>query len=180
MTVLPRRMAVLCLALALGGCSDTAETLGLGRNPPDEFAVVERPPLSMPPIFTLKPPQPGAPRPQEVSMPEKAQTVLFGSRRVESSEGESDTEKSLLAQAGAHEAAPNIRALIDREAAEKAVGSPYLVEKLLWWHDPSYSSATVDPAAEAARLKELKEKGESPNTGPTPIIEKNKSGWLGL
>ncbi len=179
MTFFPR-LALVGLVLALAACGDTAQSLGLGRNPPDEFAVVERPPLSMPPEFTLRPPSPGAPRPQEVSMPSRAQTLLFGAGGRAASSSESEGEKSLLAAAGTDKAEPNIRAVIDREAAQKVVGSEHLVEELLWWRDPSSNATTVDPAAEAARLREAQEKGESVTTGPTPIIEKNKSGWLGL
>ena len=53
------------VALTLGGCSNAMSQLsdefGLGRsNGPDEFAVATRAPLSMPPDFSLRPPQPGA------------------------------------------------------------------------------------------------------------------------
>ena len=44
-----------CMALA--ACSSIREDLGLGRSPPDEFAVIDRPPLSMPPDFGLRPPR---------------------------------------------------------------------------------------------------------------------------
>src|SRR5689334_7871027 len=48
-------------ALALGGCGGVRQTLGLVRNSPDEFAVVAKPPLTLPPDFGLRPPVPGAP-----------------------------------------------------------------------------------------------------------------------
>ncbi len=167
----------LCL---LAGCSGGAQALGLGRNAPDEFAVVERPPLALPPEFALRPPQPGAPRPQEVSMPGRASAVLFGSERIARTSGESDAEKAILEAAGASKADPAIRETIDRETTQRAIGSRHLLDEVLWWRDNKAPAATVDPAAETARIKEAREKGEALNNGATPIIEKNKSGWLGL
>ncbi len=42
------------------------------------------------------------------------------------------------------------------------------------------SATTVDAPAEAERIQEAKEKDEPLNKGATPIIERKKSGWLGL
>lgn len=178
MTILTR-LTLLGVLFALTGCGG-AQALGLGRNSPDEFAVVERPPLSLPPEFGLRPPQPGAPRPQEVSMSGRAGSVLLGSARTKTSAEESDAEKTILEAAGAAKADPSIRETIDREASQKAVGSRHLLDDILWWRENKTPATTVDPAAEAARIKEAKEKGESITSGATPIIEKNKSGWLGL
>jgi len=182
------RYAVLGLVLALGACSNAADTLGLGRNAPDEFSVVDRPPLSLPPDFELRPPRPGAPRPQEAKMPERASQMLFGSKPgaksflsgEASTEAKSDSEKALLESAGSAKAEPNIRETIDRETKERVVGSKHLVDELLWWRDPASSATTVDSVAEAKRIKEAKEKSESISNGATPVIEKSKSGWLGL
>ncbi len=43
---------------------------------PDEFAVESRAPLTVPPEFDLRPPQPGAPRPQEASSADQAKKVI--------------------------------------------------------------------------------------------------------
>ena len=55
-------LAFLCLAgaLLIAGCSDLKKSIGLERSSPDEFAVESRAPLTMPPDFNLRPPQPGA------------------------------------------------------------------------------------------------------------------------
>ncbi|KJS38300.1 MAG: hypothetical protein VR70_10355, partial [Rhodospirillaceae bacterium BRH_c57] len=60
------RLLTLCctaaLAATLSGCGGgVKETLGLNRQAPDEFQVVSRPPLAIPPEFKLRPPEPGAP-----------------------------------------------------------------------------------------------------------------------
>lgn len=70
--------AVACvgLTLLLGGCSNWKQTLGIEPVSPDEFAVELRAPLTVPPDFNLRPPEPGAARPQEASMSSKAQGVI--------------------------------------------------------------------------------------------------------
>ncbi len=155
----------------------------MGRNAPDEFAVVERPPLSMPPDFSLRPPRPGAPRPQEVDTSQRANETLFGggiSPGVSTGDEPSDAEKVLLTQTGADKADPGIRAEIERESSEKVGVSEHLVQDLLWWKKDEPPGTTVDAAAEAKRIQEAKDKGEPINQGATPVIEKDKGGWLGL
>ena len=96
----PRLLAVL-IVLGTAGCGDTRKALGFEKNPPDEFQVISRAPLSMPPDFALRPPDPGAPRPQEQSPREQAQTVVFGSGGTTTYTGDgSPGEAALLQQAG--------------------------------------------------------------------------------
>jgi hypothetical protein len=66
-----------CLSLvALPGCSSVSSMLGMDRAGPDEFAVESRAPLLIPPDFDLRPPQPGATRPNEVTAAERARRVI--------------------------------------------------------------------------------------------------------
>jgi hypothetical protein len=62
--------------LALSGCSSIKQAVGLEPTMPNEFAVESNPPLTIPPDFNLRPPEPGAPRPQEESMAKQAQQVI--------------------------------------------------------------------------------------------------------
>jgi len=73
---LSRIVCSLVMAAALAGCSNWKQTLGIEPTPPDEFAVESRAPLTIPPDFNLRPPAPGAARPQEVSAASKAQGVV--------------------------------------------------------------------------------------------------------
>src|SRR6266567_8624259 len=70
--------AVACLSasLLLAGCADMRRIVGMDRVGPDEFAVESRAPLTIPPEFELRPPQPGAPRPQEGTAADKARKVI--------------------------------------------------------------------------------------------------------
>jgi hypothetical protein len=64
------------LLLALPGCSDFRAIMGMDRTGPDEFAVESRAPLLIPPDFNLRPPTPGATRPNEVTAAERARRVV--------------------------------------------------------------------------------------------------------
>jgi hypothetical protein len=66
--------------LALAGCArgTLQNALGMGKRSPDEFSVVQRAPLVIPPDFNLRPPEPGAPRPQTGTTADQAQAKLFG------------------------------------------------------------------------------------------------------
>lgn len=71
--------AFLLLSLALTACGTVRETLGVDeQSGPDEFDVATAPPLSIPPDFNLRPPEPGAPRPQAINPQTTARELLTG------------------------------------------------------------------------------------------------------
>jgi hypothetical protein len=53
--------ALIGAAAALSACDTVSEAMGIGKLPPDEYAVAPRRPLAMPPDLELRAPQPGAP-----------------------------------------------------------------------------------------------------------------------
>jgi hypothetical protein len=67
-----------CLAASslIAGCTDFKKTVGLEPTLPDEFAVESRAPLTIPPDFDLRPPSPGAPRPQEKASNQQAKQAI--------------------------------------------------------------------------------------------------------
>jgi hypothetical protein len=66
-----------CLSLlVLSGCGGMRTVLGMDQLGPDEFAVESRAPLLIPPDFNLRPPQPGAARPNEITAAERARRVV--------------------------------------------------------------------------------------------------------
>lgn len=70
------------IVLALAGCGDLRQTLGLIRTPPDAFAVVSNPPLTLPPEFHLRPPQPGE-QPANIADPvQQGQQAMFGENAI--------------------------------------------------------------------------------------------------
>ncbi len=74
------RKLLLFPIFALTACSgsDVSDTLGLNKSAPDEFVVVSRPPLVVPPDFSLSPPRPGEESPHAVSTQEQARRLLLG------------------------------------------------------------------------------------------------------
>ncbi|MBX3595847.1 DUF3035 domain-containing protein [Sphingomonas sp.] len=69
--------------VAIGGAAMLLASCGGGglfnRKRPDEFSVARQAPLVIPPDFAMKPPQPGAPRPQDAGGPaQQALDALFG------------------------------------------------------------------------------------------------------
>ena len=69
-------VAFLSASVLLAGCADMRRIVGMDRVGPDEFAVESRAPLTIPPEYNLRPPQPGAPRPQEGTAADKARKVI--------------------------------------------------------------------------------------------------------
>ena len=175
-----RLIMLVALMPLMAGCGGLADDLGLGRNSPDEFAVVDRPPLAMPPDFTLRPPQPGASRPQESKMSDRAATVLFGAGNDQPVTTASGSEGALLELAGANRAQSDIRKTVDRESAERVTASKRLIDDLLWWRENRAPTATVNAPEEAKRLRDAKVKGDNAAKGATPVIERGRPGWLGL
>ncbi len=173
-------------ALALAACSGVQEQLGLTTTPPDEFAVYSRAPLSVPPDFALLPPQPGAPRPQEATPTQQAQTALFSNsggysfntELASAGPAQSAGEQAFLQSAGATGIDPSIRTLVESETDIEAAETEQFVNGLVFWQDPIPAGVVVDPAAEQQRIQENAALGVPITTGETPTIERKQKGVL--
>ena len=178
------------LAVALGGCGNQIrQALGMTKHSPDEFLTVAHAPLTLPPDYNLRPPQPGAPRPQEGTASEQAQTALYannggtalstGSSYDTSNEAaQSAGEVALLQNAGAAGIDPGIRAQIDTETAAQIERDQTLIERLVFWHNPEPYGLVVDPVAESKRLQENQALGKPVTEGETPVILTRRKGVL--
>lgn len=169
---------VLCGAacvLALNACSTAKKQLGLTHKAPDEFAVVKRAPLEMPPQYSALPvPQPGAPRPQEMATDEQARQAMFGEDKpVEAAVTPTTAENILLQQAGGGESLPGIRAIVNQETDNLAPREKPVAERLLGWasKDSEPAARVVDAKAEAERLKQNTADGKPVTDGATPTVE---------
>jgi hypothetical protein len=69
-------VACAVMVMLVSACSNWKQAIGIEPTSPDEFAVESRAPLTLPPDFDLRPPQPGASRPQESSVASRAQGVV--------------------------------------------------------------------------------------------------------
>lgn len=165
-----RRFAVLGLvaasALALGACGNVRQSLGMTRVTPDEFLTVSTAPLSLPPEYGLRPPQPGQPRPQDVTPEVEARRILATERgAVVRSEG----EQALAARVGAGTEAidSRVRYLVDDEFGDLAHKETSWADRVMFWRrdDASTQGATqittnqgavtIDAASEYERMQQL-------------------------
>ena len=165
--------------VALGGCSGDglARTFGLTRDAPDEYTVTTRAPLSMPPDYNLRPPRPGAPRPQEQSERQQAQEALVPQTALDSpQDGASPGQAALLQEAGPP-APSDIRNRVDQDA-RYAANDDSFIDKVLYWRKPDTQHVQIDAQKESQRLRQNAALGESPDVGQTPIIEQKKQGWF--
>ena len=87
--------------LTLEACGTIQKLSGKDKNPPDEFAVVKRPELIMPPEYNLTPPSPGEINPQELAASVETLRALFPDNpdiTPEISRGEAALLRSIEAQ----------------------------------------------------------------------------------
>lgn len=179
----PFRLLILGAALGLSACGGDndglARTFGLVRDAPDEFRVTTRAPLSMPPEFTLRPPRPGAARPQELSERQQAEQALVPQLALESSGtgGRQSMGQQALLSAAGPDAPSDIRAQVDKDA-QLDTGNRDFTEQLLFWKTPQEPGVALDPEREAKRLRENAALGQNTTSGDTPIIQRRRRGLL--
>ena len=152
----------LVAAAGLAGCQSTQKALGMSKVTPDEFRIVTKAPLVVPPDYALRPPAPGEPRPQELQPESAARNALLGQREAEQ---RSDGEKMLVAKAGAEKADPLVRYVVDDEFGDIAHKEKGFADTVMFWKKGSDatqpapaldgSSTPVDAAAEKERIAKL-------------------------
>lgn len=157
--------------------------LGLDRDAPDEFAVYSRAPLSLPPDYTLKPPAPGAERPQNETETTKAQRALMGRNmsKADSYAGYDNMSpglRTLLEQTGALNADPAIRQVVDRETSAFISESDSFTKELMFWKNQEPFGTKVDPAKEAQRIREAQALGEPVDGAGAVVIERKDEAIL--
>ncbi|WP_377809879.1 DUF3035 domain-containing protein [Azospirillum sp. A29] len=169
-------------ALTLAGCSDVRRSIGLDRQSPDEFSVVSRAPLTLPPSMQdLPKPRPGAARPQDSTPTQMAAGAVFGgsARGAKAAAGATAGEKSLVAQASARDGIdPNIRAKVDQETTQLIVADKSWIDSLLFWQTQQPPVSVVDPAKEQQRLREAQAQGKALDGAATPTIERKRKAPL--
>lgn len=175
-------VVALTAAAGLGGCQSTSKALGMAKVTPDEFRVVTKAPLVVPPEYALRPPQPGEPRPQELQPESAARAALAGQAAATQ---RSDGERMLVARTGGEKADPLIRYVVDDEFGDIAHKDKSFADRVMFWRKdaptatsaPTAAGATVaapvDAAAEEARLKQI-------TGGKTVVIAREKSSWVKL
>ena len=179
--------------LSACGRGTVQDALGMGKRSPDEFAVVSRAPLIMPPDYGLRPPGAGESRPGVDTPSEQARARLV-SQAPQPSDGagqevlaaafdqpsatESPGEQALVAQASRVPSDPDIRRKIAAENQQLAEVEQSLFTRLIEWRSPSTLGATIDPAAETQRLRTNRVEGKPATEGDSPVITQRRQSVL--
>ena len=155
---------VLTAGLGMTACTSTKQALGMTKVTPDEFRVIAKAPLVVPPEYSLRPPSPGEPRPQELQPESQARQALLGQQAAEN---RSDGEKLLTARAGGDKADPLIRYVVDDEFGAVAHKEPGFADRVMFWRKKApaavptadqagaNTSTPIDPEVEAQRIAKL-------------------------
>jgi hypothetical protein len=183
MTPFAPRLAVLASALALlGACETIRDVTGQNKRAPDEFQVVRQAPLVLPPDYSLRPPQPGTARPQELQPRDQARAALGGRgtpTRGSAAVGATAGESNLLTQAKATDPDPDIRRKVNEEFTQLSDRGSGFVDRLMFWRKPADPTGpAVDPARESQRIREAQASGAAPAGEGVPTIQRRQRGLL--
>ena len=152
-----RKIIVGTVALAAvlaTGCSTASKTLGLSRNAPNEFNILTKPPLVVPPEYNLRPPRAG-----EINVEEKYATVAARKALI----GDIDPAKPsrgeavIIAKAGGGKADPAVRAIIDGQNSIERKNRGF-ADRVLFWKDGKAiapDGTPLDPDQEARRQRSV-------------------------
>ena len=185
----------IAILLTLAACArgTVQDALGMGKRSPDEFAVVSRAPLILPPDYGLRPPAPGESRPGVDTPSERARATLTGAELQqpagagqevvsaafdEHGAAVSTGERALITQATTAPVDPDIRRKIAEENMRLAQVEDALFTRLVKWRQPSTLAVAVDPAAETERLRANRAEGKPPSEGDSPVITQRRQSVL--
>jgi len=199
---------IACGILALTACSSGSvkDSLGINRKSPDEFRVVSRPPLYIPPQFNLRPPSSSAESPTVIPADKQAKSLVFdgktananGAEVFDLKQGNADTavapvsssplpksmskgislsEQQFLENIGADKADPKVR----DELVQQVIVKQEKQEESSWWDifpSNEKKEPVVNSKAEAERIKTNKETGKPVTEGNTPEVKSGDKGWF--
>jgi hypothetical protein len=192
--------AALCMfalagvALSLIGCQSIREAAGVVKEPPDEFAVLTKSPLVVPPDFNLRPPKPGASPTNQTSPTESAQAALFAEDPATAAAAMpgnySAEERVVLANTGGANADHSIRKQIASDAKAMEATDDSFTDRLLFGSPDPDKGTQLNADAEAQRLQAAKAGGQQVASSPTAnhpepakpqdsaTIGKDSGGWF--
>jgi hypothetical protein len=160
-------LGVLAVA-ALGASACTT------NRTPDEFRVVRKAPLTVPPDYNLRPPAPGESRPTELQPDAAARVAVFGTDiGREASQG----ERLFIAAAGGEATDRAVRQQVDYDAAQTLRKNRSFTDMILNF-GKAPREPLVDASAEAERLRTEDELTKEVTGGGTVLIRRKNSSKL--
>ena len=126
--------------LALGAVclATTACSSGAGSRTPDEFRVVTKAPLTVPPDYSLRPPGAGESLPPEVELAQNDNAAAFGATLGVNA---SASERALVAAANANAVSPMIRTRLDYEEFKSIRKPTTITDRILFWRKDNPENA---------------------------------------
>ena len=122
---------ILISALASGGCSSATKALGLTKQAPNEFNILTKAPLIVPPEYNLLPPRVGESSSENNYSQKAARDALIGNiDAAEPSRG----EIVLMSKAGVGQANQEIRVEIDGQNSVERKTRGF-ASRVLFWQD---------------------------------------------
>jgi len=161
-------------ALLSTGCTTVSKTLGMTKTTPNEFNILTKPPLVVPPEYNLRPPRIG-----ELNVEEKYATVAARKALL----GEIDPAKPtqgeaiLIAKAGGGKADPAVRVIIDGQNSIERKNRGF-ADRVLFWKNGraiGLDGQPLDPDQEVRRQKAVQSA-----TGGNPVEIKRRPGGAKL
>ncbi len=179
-------LVLLCgVAASLAGCDTLRSAAGGGKESPDEFAVVTKAPLVIPPDFNLRPPAAGAAATNQIAPTQAAQAALFSADPATVAASlpatMSQGERFLLANAGVQNADPAIRQEIASDSASTRAADDSFTNNILFGSSTPAAGTAVDADAEARRIDAQKAGGAAAPASPAPASpppEEHHGSWL--
>ena len=189
-----RMFALAGVAVSLIGCDSIREAAGVVKEPPDEFAVVTKSPLVVPPDFNLRPPKPGAQPTNQSSPTDSAQAALFGEDPATAAAqlpgNFSPEERVVLANTGGANADHAIRKQLASDLKSMEATDDSFTDNLLFGSPNPDKGAPLNADAEAQRLQTAKAGGQQVASSPaanhpapakpqdSATINKDSGGWF--
>jgi hypothetical protein len=172
-------VALVTACATVSGCGGFRQAIGVEKVAPDEFRVVTRAPLTLPPDYSLRPPRPGDPRPQELRPDGAARAAVFGQ---DVGQQASPGERALVSNAGAEAVDPAIRAQVDIEGSAVVRKSESFSNSVIGFEG---SAAAAQPAGDPESEAEKKRLAEQESVrratgGGTVVIQRGDGDRLKL
>lgn len=161
------------LAASVAGCAQLRNAAGDDKESPDEFAVVTKAPLVIPPDFNLKPPAPGTAPTNQIEPTQAAQNALFNADPATVAASLPPTmsagERYMLGAAGVQNADPTIRQQIASDTSGMRGSDDSFTDSILFGSSDAGAGATpVDADAEARRLEAARAGNGTAGAAPPP------------
>ena len=164
-------MTVAVMTLAMPACTTLAKASGARKTTPNEFNILTKAPLVVPPEYNLRPPAGGQARLEEGYSSKVAREALIG--KIDDAEP-SRGEVVLMSKAGVGRADPEVRLTINgQNSVEHKSGA--LTDRVIFWRDGRAVDAQGNPLnadTEAQRLESI----NSATGGGKVTISKRPSG----